>query len=294
MLGEMIRRNIRLYFRDKATFLTSLITPVILLVLYVSFLGNVFRDAFQAVFAPFGGLPEDLLSGCVGAQLISSILAVSCVTVTFCSNFLMVQDKVSGAVRDFAVTPAPNGRFALAYYLSNLASSLLICFTATAICLLYVALTGWYFNLWDVLRLLGDVFLMVLFGNAISSLINSRLSSQGHISAVGTIVSSGYGFICGAYMPISQFSPALQKVLSALPGTHGTALLRSDAMGGVFREMERLGFPAEALDELRMSMDCRVQIAGSTVPVWAMYAYLCGTTLLMVLFHVWLTRRKRV
>ena len=38
----LIRRNVKLFFKDKGMFFTSLITPVILLVLYVSFLGNVF------------------------------------------------------------------------------------------------------------------------------------------------------------------------------------------------------------------------------------------------------------
>ena len=39
-----------------------------------------------------------------------------------------------------------------------------------------------------------------------------------------SIVSAGYGFICGAYMPISQFSEGQQKVLSFLPGTYGTSM----------------------------------------------------------------------
>ena len=37
------------------------------------------------------------------------------------------------------------------------------------------------------------------------------------MSAVGTIVSAGYGFICGAYMPISNFGKGLQKGLSYVP-----------------------------------------------------------------------------
>ena len=51
-LGNLIRRNCRLFFRDKGMFFSSLITPIILLVLYVTFLGNVYRDSFT------GALPE--------------------------------------------------------------------------------------------------------------------------------------------------------------------------------------------------------------------------------------------
>ena len=37
-LGNLIRRNCKLFFKDKGMFFTSLITPVILLVLYTTFL----------------------------------------------------------------------------------------------------------------------------------------------------------------------------------------------------------------------------------------------------------------
>ena len=43
----LIKRNIKLFFKDKGMFFTSLITPAILLVLYATFLGNVYRDSFE-------------------------------------------------------------------------------------------------------------------------------------------------------------------------------------------------------------------------------------------------------
>ena len=44
----LIKRNIKLFFKDKGMFFTSLVTPAILLVLYATFLGNVYRDTFTA------------------------------------------------------------------------------------------------------------------------------------------------------------------------------------------------------------------------------------------------------
>lgn len=59
-LGALIRRNSKLYFKDKGMFFTSLITPMILLVLYVTFLSRTyegsFRSALAAAGAPGGGL----------------------------------------------------------------------------------------------------------------------------------------------------------------------------------------------------------------------------------------------
>ncbi|MBQ4054303.1 MAG: ABC transporter permease, partial [Clostridia bacterium] len=237
-LAIMIKRNIKLYFKDKGMFFTSLITPAILLVLYATFLGNVYRDSFLANLPEGVKVAKELIDALVGGQLISSLLAVSCVTVAFCSNFLMVQDKACGNVKDLRISPVRRSVLSVAYYAATLCSTLLICLAAAGICLGYVASLGWYMSASDVLFVLLDVALLVLFGTALSSVINFFLSSQGQISAVGTIISAGYGFICGAYMPISSFGNGLQKVISFLPGTYGTSLMRNHAMGGALRNMQ--------------------------------------------------------
>ena len=282
ILLALVKRNIKLFFRDKGMFFTSLITPVILLVLYASFLGNVFRDSFVQNLPQGFPLEEAILDGLVGGQLISSILAVSCVTVSFCANFLMVQDKANGSLQDLLMAPVKPATLALAYYLATLCSSLLICLAATGLCLAYVATMGFYMTLMDVLLLLLDVLLLVLFGTALSSVINFFLSTQGQISAVGTIISSGYGFICGAYMPIASFGEGLQKVISLLPGTYGTALVRTHSLRGAIGELGKAGIPESTLDEMRSALDCNIDFFGTTVPDGVMYLILVGTILLLV------------
>jgi multidrug/hemolysin transport system permease protein len=199
---------------------------------------------------------------------------------------LMVQDRANGSIKDITVSPVKSSTLALSYYFSTLISTLVICFTATAICLLYVWYVGWYLAVSDVLFLILDVFLLVMFGTALSSVIGFFLSSQGQISAVGTIISSCYGFICGAYMPISQFSEGLQKVVMLLPGTYGTALVRNHSMRGVFAEMESSGFPPDAVDAMRKTVDCNISFFGNDVSVGAMYAVLGGTVVLLIAAYV--------
>lgn len=289
--SALLKRNIKLFFKDKGMFFTALITPAILLVLYATFLGNVYRDTFLMSIPTGLTLAEELIDGYVGAQLISSILAVSCVTVAFCSNMLMVQDKANGSIKDFTISPVKPQILALSYYVATLLSTLIICYVATAVCLIYIAVIGWYMSVWDVLLLLLDVLLLALFGTALSSIIYFFLTTQGQISAVGTIVSSGYGFICGAYMPISQFSEGLQRVISFLPGTYGTSLLRNHAMQGVFEEMKEVGIPTEVIKLIRDSLDCNLYFFDHEVKIGVMYAILGGTVALLigayVLLHVW-------
>lgn len=289
----LIKRNIKLFFKDKGMFFTALITPVILLVLYATFLGNVYRDSLIA------GIPEDIelskniIDGLVGSQLISSILAVSCVTVAFCSNFLMVQDKATGVIKDFKTSPAKSSTLSISYYIATLASTLIICLAAAAVCLIYSATVGWYMSLSDILYLLLDIVLLALFGTALSSVVNFFLSTQGQIGAVGAIVSSGYGFICGAYMPISSFSAGLQKVISFLPGTYGTSLVRNHAMRGALAEMQTQGVPVEAINELKSALDLNLEFLGQPVSISSMYLILIAAIVILITVFILLNRYKK-
>lgn len=281
-LGALIERNCKLFFKDKGMFLTSLITPLILLVLYATFLANVYQESFASAMPAGFSVPEELINATVGGQLISSLLAVSCVTVAFCSNLLMVQDKVSGALRDLRMAPVKRSTLALGYFVSSALSTLLICLTALAVCLGYLYVTGWYLTAADVGLLVLDVILLVLFGTALSSVVNFPLATNGQGSAVGTIVSAGYGFLCGAYMPISSFSAGLRRVLSFLPGTYGTSLLRNHALGGIYREMEALDFPAEVVETIKDSIDCNLYFFGEKVGLVNMYVVLAASVVLAV------------
>ena len=230
-LGNLIRRDLRLFFKDKGLFFSSMLTPIILLVLYATFLARVYRDSFLSALPAGLNVSDALIDGTVAAQLASSLLAVSCVTVAFCSNLLMIQDKASGAIRDLTVSPVRRSSISAAYYAASALSTLAVTFTALAACLIYMRVVGWYMSATDVVFVILDTLLLTLFGTALSSCINFFLSTSAQASAVGTIVSAGYGFLCGAYMPISSFGTGLQHFLSFMPGTYGTSLLRNHMLG---------------------------------------------------------------
>lgn len=298
-IAALIKRNVKMYFKDKGMFFSSLITPVILLVLYATFLKKVYDDSFRSALKEAGATVSDaVINGCVGGQLVSSLLAVSCVTVAFCSNLLTIKDKTSGAIRDLTVSPVKAGTLGLCYFLSSFFSTLIIGFTATAAGLVYLAAVGWYLTAADVFLLLLNVLLLTAFGTALSSCVNFFLSTDGQASAVGTIVSAGYGFLCGAYMPISNFGEGLRNTLAFLPGTYGTSLLRKTMLRGSFEEMAKQGFPAEVVEGIRDSVDCNVYFFGTRVETGVMYLILAGSVLLLVglyiAFHVIAGKKRNV
>lgn len=101
------------------------------------------------------------------------------------------------------------------------------------------------------------------------------------MSAVGTIVSAGYGFICGAYMPISNFGSGLQKALSYLPGTYGTSLIKNHMLRGIFEEMESENLPKELITAIRETLDCNPQFRGNVVNTTQMVLIMAGSIVVL-------------
>lgn len=282
----LTRRSAKLFFKDKGMFFSSLITPAILLVLYVSFLSSIYRENFVAVLPSGFTLSESIIDGVVAGQLASSLLAVCCVTIAFCSNLIMIQDKVTGSVRDLTVTPVKRSVLAMGYFSASAAATLIVCLATCGLCFLYTLSQGWYLSGADIALILLDVFLLTLFGTALSSCLHYFLTTQGQMSAVGTLVGAGYGFICGAYMPISNFPDGLQKVLSFLPGTYATSLLHNHWMRGALGEMGESGVPVQVLDAIRDSIDCNIYFFGKAVSQGAMYLILAGSVVLVTAVYV--------
>ena len=65
-LFSMFSRDCKLFFKDKGMFFTSLITPLILLVLYATFLANVYKDSFMSAMPEGFKVSEKLIDATVG------------------------------------------------------------------------------------------------------------------------------------------------------------------------------------------------------------------------------------
>lgn len=290
---KLIKRNVKLFFKDKGMLFTSLITPIILLVLYATFLANVYEQSLTENLPNSIELSKSVIDGFVASQLMSSLLAVSCVTVAFSSNFLMVQDKVNGTIKDFKTSPVKSSILSLSYYIATLISTFIISILAMCACLGYVYIKGWYMSSSDVIMLFIDVVLLILFGTALSSVINFFLTTQGQITAVGTMVGTGYGFICGAYMPISSFSEGLQKVIMFFPGTYATSLIRNHSLSGVIDEFNSQGIPKMILTSMKDVFDCNLYFFDKKVEMTTMYLILCITIILLLAIYILLNKFKR-
>lgn len=272
-LYSLIVRNCKVYFKDKGVFFPSLISPLILLFLFIAFLGNVYRDSIRNVVKGFeisDGLVESIASG----WLVSSLVSVCAVTIAFTANTVMVQDRATGARNDFLVSPVSGRVLSLSYFIATYIVTAAMCFCALGAGFVYMAVAGWHLSAADFFSAFADMLLLILFGTALSSLVCSFLKSQGAVTAVEATVSAAYGFLCGAYMPLSNLTEWLKNALMFLPGTYGTGLMHLHLMGGAIEAMAEEGVPQAMIEGMKEGFDCTLVFFGATVSDWASYLVL--------------------
>lgn len=285
-LISLVGRNTKCYFKDKFLFFVSMITPLILLVLFATFLRNVYIDSFKSAFPEGFTVNGRILEGITGAWLMSSILSVSSVTVAFCSNVVMINDKIEGSLNDFRVSPVKGVTTSVAYFISNFFVTLMVMLCLMLVGHIYLAAVGWYIPVGDVFMIIVNVICGVLFGTLLAGVVESFISSQGGLSAVSTLVSSMYGFICGAYMPFSQFSEGLRNVLCCLPGTYGVGIMRNHYMSGYLSALADEGVPQESIAAIKENFDISIKVFGTEIPLGAMYGILLGACAFLLAAYV--------
>ena len=95
-------------------------------------------------------------------------------------------------------------------------------------------------------------------------------------------------------MPVSSFSNGLQKVLSFLPCTYATTLLRKHSLNGVFLEMENV-LPKEIIDGMKGAVDFNISFFDKNVVTKYMYLIIAVWSLVLMITYVLMNlKRSRV
>ncbi|MGM9971310.1 MAG: ABC transporter permease [Anaeroplasmataceae bacterium] len=262
-LVGLVSRNTKLFFKDKGMFFSAMITPLILICLYVTFLAKIYSDSVANFLNDISVTSKSIKNGFVAGWIFSNLLAVCSVTISFCCSLIMIQDKFQGQIKDITISPVKKSTIALSYFISTAIVSMIICYIALFVGFIYIAIVGWYLSVIDVVLVILDVFILTLFGSAFACIINNFLKTQGQMSAVGTAVSCVYGFICGAYMPLSSFPKLICNGLMFLPSTYGTNAIHNHFLNGIFEELK--GAPVEAIEGIRKGFDLDLYFFGSKV-----------------------------
>lgn len=227
-----IKRNVLLFFKDWQSILFSLLTSIIVLVLYLLFLKGTFVSAIQRAMEQYPGLasmvPQKDIAMFANLFLLSGILGSAMISVPFSCITVVVKDRANKVDYDILATPMKREQIILAYFISAVLTSILLNSIILAVGLIGIRMQGnMYLNISQVVKAFSVVALGSISASAIFMIVVLFFKTVSACEAFFGILSAASGFVIGAYIPISQFSNEVQTVCNLFPASQITIMLRN-------------------------------------------------------------------
>ena len=237
----LTRRNLLVYFKDKQAVIFSLLTSIIVFVLYLLFLRRNYEDAIISGASAFGGIVTrqdvNLLSAGI---LLAGLMGSSSITVCYSTLTTLVSDRQQKIDYDICATPTKRWQIILSYFTAAFLSAVVMTWLILTFGLIATRMQGdLYLGVKGVLKLYGLTILSSLSATALFLPLMLMFKSTSASGAFFGILSAASGFVIGAYMPISQFSPVVQSFCGIFPGTGLTSLYRTTLMDPLLANIDR-------------------------------------------------------
>ena len=246
-----IKRNVLLFFKDWQSILFSLLTSIIVLVLYLLFLKGTFVSAIQRAMEQYPGLasmvPQKDIAMFANLFLLSGILGSAMISVPFSCITVVVKDRANKVDYDILATPMKREQIILAYFISAVLTSILLNSIILAVGLIGIRMQGnMYLNISQVVKAFSVVALGSISASAIFMIVVLFFKTVSACEAFFGILSAASGFVIGAYIPISQFSNEVQTVCNLFPASQITIMLRNILLNGL---LEHINISLQGVDQ---------------------------------------------
>lgn len=238
----LTKRNLLLFFKDKQSIIFSLLTSMIVLALYLLFLKDTFVNAMDSAINQFPGLSslidkndKDMFANLI---LLTGILGSAMITVPYNCLITLVKDRENKVDYDILATPLKRGQIIFSYFISAALSSVILTSMILGIGLGVIGMQGdIYLGIGEILKAFGVVALGSISATSIFMIVVLFFKSVSASGAFFGMLSAASGFIIGAYIPISQFSEAVQTVCNIFPASQITIVLRNVLINGLLEHM---------------------------------------------------------
>jgi len=282
---NFMKRNLLVFFKDKASVFFSLLSVFIIIGMYALFLGDVWSSGMEGVVGARNIMDRWIVAG---------LIAVTSVTTTMGAFGTMVEDKSKKIIKDFQSSPMPRVSIAGGYILSAFVIGVIMCVVAVVLCQLYLLSGGGtLFTGMQFLKIFGLILLSTFSNTALVLFFVSFFQSNNAFSIASTIVGTVIGFLTGIYIPIGQLPAGVQTVIKFFPPSHSALMLRQVIMEDAIKT-GFAGAPASVVNDFKEMLGVSFKIGDSTVtPLFSITILVVAGFVFLGLAMLNLSRKKR-
>ena len=282
---NFMKRNLLVFFKDKASVFFSLLSVFIIIGMYALFLGDVWTSGMTDITGA---------RYLMDSWIVAGLIAVTSVTTTMGAFGTMVEDQSTKRIKDIRSAPLPRVSIAGGYILSAFIIGVIMSVVALVLCEFYiVAGGGAMLGGMELLKVFGLIVLSTFSNTALVLFFVSFFRSNNAFSIASTIIGTVIGFLTGIYIPIGSLPEGVQTVIKFFPPSHSAVLLRQVIMDDAIKT-GFAGAPASAVSEFQQMLGVTFQIGGTTVtPLTSIIVLVVSGFLFLGLSMLSLSRKKR-
>ena len=284
----LANRNIKLYLRDRLSVFFSLLSALIIVMLYALFLRSNLMDG---VTSAAGGAKH--ASWLVDSWLMAGLIVVNSITVSLGVLGLMITDQTANRLRSFLIAPINRGTIVSAYVLAALVIGSVLTILTFVLGEVYIKMNGGEFlSAVRMLQVIGLILLNVFSSTSIIFCFVAMMKSEAAFQTFSTILGTVIGFIAGIYVPIGVLSQTIQTVTKFIPVTYGVSLTRQVFMQEPMAKMFA-GAPGSAISGFEKYFGSRVFWGDFQVPAILMVFILLISGIIFLGISVMIVNRKK-
>jgi multidrug/hemolysin transport system permease protein len=277
-------RNLKVFFRDKSSVFFSLLSAIIIIGLYVLFLGDVWTGSLQDMTGARYLMDSWIMAG---------MLAVTSVTTTMGAFGIMVDDRVKKISKDFYSSPISRRGLTAGYIVGSYIIGVIMTLITLVLAEIYIVASGGsLLGAAAFLKVVGLVLLSTMTNTTLVLFLVSFFKSLNAFATASTIIGTLIGFLTGIYLPIGQLPNAVQWIIKVFPVSHSAVLLRQvmmdDALSKTFA-----GAPAEAVESFKQLMGVTLKFGDTTASALVSFGVLIASFALFSVLSVLSLSRKR-
>lgn len=201
----------------------SLFSALILLGIYVLFLG-------PNIAAGYDSVPD--FNRLLFSWLLSGVIGITSITSSMNALELYLSDRQNGAYKDFLISPVRSWKVTASYIFAAYLYGLVMTFFTFILSEIYLVsvlgcalLTGA-----ELAQLIGYLLVIVFSSTAMMFFFVLLFNRKETFSNFITIVSTIIGFLTGMYIPVGTMGEAMRAIVMNFPLTQGVVLIRNSMM----------------------------------------------------------------
>ena len=286
ILSTLVIRHNKIFRRDRIQVLFSILTVLIVIILYAVFLQKMQIDAIETL------VPASTeLKTMVNEWMVAGLLSIISVTTTLAAYGIYIKDLETRVLADFLTAPITRAQLQLSYVINALLIGFSLSLIGLVCCQLFIVIKGGtWFSLEKWVLLIGIIALSVLLSSALNLFFTLLVKTQNAFSTLSTIIGTAIGFLCGVYVPLGSLPDFVQKVIMLFPVSHTAVLFREvmmrDSIDAVFAGN------AEAANFYEVYFGVHYEWGGTVISLTHSLLFITASVLVFTIISLWLYAKK--